>query len=177
MKIRMNTGRHRQNDCPFSKFRRFMLEKLLLILDFANSHLLLKNYPFFRESGYEHGIRFDREWGSGKWSWSSLSDSGEIWCVVQLNERITQFEVEISQAGGQKLQKIAYTLTVNRSWEKSNKSEISLRMTLNVNSTLIYLIYRAILTWSLKTRRKKFRQTFQKSKHRKNPKVRFLRKV
>ena len=133
----MKTGSYMQNVYPFSKFHRFMPEKLPLFLDFANSCLTLKNYPFLplqwrhnerdcvsnhqphdcfsllnrlfrhsskktsklrvtglcagnspgtgefpaqmasnaekvsiwwrhhvRESGYERGIRFDREWGS-----------------------------------------------------------------------------------------------------------------
>ena len=42
-------------------FRRFIPEKLPLFIDFANSRLSLKNYPFLRESGYERGTRFDRE--------------------------------------------------------------------------------------------------------------------
>ena len=54
-----------QNVYPFSQFRRFMPEKLPLFQNFANSRLPLKNYPFLRESGYERGIRFDREWGGG----------------------------------------------------------------------------------------------------------------
>ena len=64
MKTRMKTGRYVQNVYPFSKFRRLMTEKLPPFLDFANSRLPLKNYPFLRESGYERGIRFDRE-GAG----------------------------------------------------------------------------------------------------------------
>ena len=60
----MKTGRYTQNAYPFSKFRRFMSEKLPLFLDFANSRLPLKKNPFLRESGYERGIGFDREWGA-----------------------------------------------------------------------------------------------------------------
>ena len=48
---------------PFSKFRGLMPAKWPLFLDFANSRLPLKKYPFFRENGYERGIRFGREWG------------------------------------------------------------------------------------------------------------------
>ena len=65
MKTRMKTGRYMQNVYPLSKFCRFMPEKLPLFLDFANSRLPLKNYPFLRESGYERGIRFDRKRGWG----------------------------------------------------------------------------------------------------------------
>ena len=39
--------------------------KITPFLDFANSRLILKTYPFFRESGFQYGIRFDREWGGG----------------------------------------------------------------------------------------------------------------
>ena len=55
-------GRYMRNVYHFSKFRRFMPEKLPLFLDFANSRIPLKNYLFLRDSGYERGKRFDREW-------------------------------------------------------------------------------------------------------------------
>ena len=44
-----------------------MPEKLPLFLDFENSRLPVENYHFLRESGYERGIRFDREWGRGNY--------------------------------------------------------------------------------------------------------------
>ena len=61
MKTQMKTSRYTQNVSPLSKFRQFMSEKLPLFLNFANSCLPLKNYPFLRESGYERGIRFATE--------------------------------------------------------------------------------------------------------------------
>ena len=54
-----------QNVYTFSNFRRFLPEKFPLFLDFANSHLPLKMYPFLRESGYECGIHLYILFGSG----------------------------------------------------------------------------------------------------------------
>ena len=47
----------------FSKLRRCIAFKIPLFVDFANSRLPLKIYPFFSRKWYERGIRFDREWG------------------------------------------------------------------------------------------------------------------
>ena len=57
MKTRMETGRYMWNVYPFSKFRRFMPEKLPLFINFANSRMPLKNYAFLSKSGHERGIR------------------------------------------------------------------------------------------------------------------------
>ena len=48
---------------PFFKVSRTYACKMTLFIDFANSRLPLKKYPFFRGNGYERGIYFGREWG------------------------------------------------------------------------------------------------------------------
>ena len=55
------------NECrilPFFKICGLMSAKWpFFFFNFANSRLPLTKYPFFRENGYERGIRFVREWG------------------------------------------------------------------------------------------------------------------
>ena len=49
----------------FQNFADLCLKDYPLFLDFANSPLPLTKYPFLRNSGYEHCIRFDRKCGVG----------------------------------------------------------------------------------------------------------------
>ena len=62
-----------------------MPEKLSLCLDFTNSHLPMKNTPFFsRKNGYEHGRTF---WSSMVWSGGGVVDGrgiDNIQCPVKL---------------------------------------------------------------------------------------------
>ena len=61
MKTRTKTGIHMQNFYHFfSKLRRLMPEKLLLIFYFAISRLPLKTYTLFGENVYEHGCTLCR---------------------------------------------------------------------------------------------------------------------
>ena len=89
MKTWVKTGRCMQNIYPFSTFRRLLPEKLPLLLDFANSCLRLKNYPFFRESGYERGIGSG---GSGRDVFKHMfwtKSSSLCWCKLHLNRHQT----------------------------------------------------------------------------------------
>ena len=47
----------------FFKISKIYACKIPLFVDFANSRLPFESCPFFGESGYERGIRFDREGG------------------------------------------------------------------------------------------------------------------
>ena len=62
---------------PLFKISPIYGSKIPLFVDFADSRLPLKNWPFFRESRYERGIRFDRKLGAGREQGGMVSSHGE----------------------------------------------------------------------------------------------------
>ena len=81
-----------------------MPEKLPLSLDFANSRLRLKNCPFFRESGYDRGVRFGRELGAGDYrpklaaQWlKTLVLTLPYIINLSFNEGVFPFQLKIAQ--------------------------------------------------------------------------------